>query len=175
MNEETARTFLSKMPGEVFDIYVAPLIESHGWPFDSEGISTDALEARRWYQMFDLQSVQTIGDLSWKRQWFPFSLNLFFPRSKQIVEAIIEHHAGIYFHAGIANVADTKTKFFRAREYIAGTGRMPVPVILQYDMFGLRVLDGNHRVAAMASFPNTSECVVDCWIGYAKGDPACPV
>jgi len=34
------------------------------------------------------------------------------------------------------------------------TGRMPVPVILIQDWNGLRILDGNHRLAAIPSFAN---------------------
>ena len=152
------------MPDEVFAIYIEPLIQTHGWPSASLEAMPMSSEALRWFQMFDRQSIQTISQLSWKRHTARFSFTAFHPRSQQVIAAIIEHHSG-GFHAAIANVADTRAKFFRARDYIARTGRMPVPVVLQQDPMGLRILDGNHRLAAMASFPNSGDGIVDCWIG----------
>ena len=168
MSVEVAREFFASMPGEVFNIYIAPLIEGHGWPFDSTGQASNLFEARRWFQMFDRQRVETIRQLSWEKNRFSFDFTLFHPRSKQVIAAIIEHHLGIRSHTAIANVADTRDKFFRARDYIARTGLMPVPVILQYDVTGtLRILDGNHRLAAMASFHNSEGGTVDAWIGVS--------
>ncbi len=161
----TARASLSSMPDDVFDIYLVPLIKRHGWPFDVSGFPLDIAEARRWFQMLDHQSVKTISQLSWERCEIPFPLARFHPRSHQVVTMIIEHHTGVCFHAGIADVADTRNKLVRARNYIARTGQMPVPVILQRDPLGLRVLDGNHRLAAMASLPNAESGIIDAWIG----------
>ena len=81
------------------------------------------------------------------------------------MKALIEHHSGIAFYANLTNVANSRDKFFGARDYIAHTGRMPVPVVLQNDMPGFRILDGNHRLAAMASFTNANAGMVDAWIG----------
>lgn len=165
MNVTVAKALLANMPDDVFKIYIAPLIESHGWPFDSSGLPLNIVEARRWHQMFDLQSVQTIRQLSWERRKIPFVLARFHPRSHQVVTMIVEHHTGVSFHAGIANVADTRNKLVRARNYIARTGQMPVPVILQRDQRGLRILDGNHRLAAMATVGNANGRIIDCWLG----------
>lgn len=165
MNAQIARQFLANMPHDVFNSYIAPRIKDYGWPFDRNGFSVNRVEARRWFQMFDLQSVQKIRQLYWERREIPFPQAVFHPRSYQVVNMIIEHHGGIAYHAGIAKVADTRNKFFRARDYIARTGRMPVPVILQTDALGLRILDGNHRLAAMASSNNASDGIIDAWIG----------
>src|SRR5688572_23466407 len=125
MNLEVAREFFSSMPPEVFSIYIARLIEAHGWPFDALGNASDLFEARRWSQMFDRQRLETIRQLLWERQRFSFDFTLFHPRSKQVIVAIIEHHLNIRFHTAIANVTDSRNKFFRARDYIASTGLMP--------------------------------------------------
>lgn len=167
MDTQVARSLLPDMPDEVFDIYIEPLIQAHGWPFTFLEEVPTSPEASRWFQMFDRQSLKTISDLSWERHTTRFSFTAFHPRSQDVITAIIEHHSNIRFHAAIANVADTRNKFLRARDYIARTGTMPVPVILQQDPLGLglRILDGNHRLAAMASFPNAEAGIVDCWIG----------
>ena len=154
------------MPVEVFKIYIAPLIEAHGWPFDSEGLPLNRAEALRWFQMFDHQSVETISQLSWERTRFSFDFTLFHPTAQNLMKALTEHHLGIAFYASLVHVADSRDKFFNARDYIARTGGMPVPVVLMFDpMGGLRILDGNHRLAGMASFHNASSGIVDAWVG----------
>lgn len=161
-----ARTLLSSMPDDVFNIYIAPLIESHGWPFNIHGAIIDPVEAKRWHQMFDLQSVEAIRQLSWERHALSFSLGLFHPRSQRVITMLIEHHGNYAFHAGIANVANSRIKLFRARDYIARTGQLPAPVILQNDWEGLRILDGNHRIAALVTFgDDTNGAPLDAWIG----------
>ena len=165
MNILTARAMLANMPDEVFDIYIAPLIESHGWPFESlDRPPSNPIEGRRWFQMFDLQSVQTISQLSWKRLEIPFAHAGFHPRAHQVVTALINLHVfGV--NTFVTPIANTREKFFSARAYIQETGTMPVPVILQYDSEGFRILDGNHRLAAMTSFSNNDAGIIDCWVG----------
>jgi hypothetical protein len=151
------------MPEEVFNIYIEPLIQWHGWPFSSLDEPTTP-ETMRWVQMFDRQSIKTISQLSWERHKIPFVFGLFYPRSQDIIAALIKWHIG-GVNTFAANIADSRVKFFSARAYIEKTGAFPVPVILQRDPLGLRILDGNHRLAAMASFPNANQGIVDCWVG----------
>jgi hypothetical protein len=165
MNLMVARKLLANMPDDVFHIYIAPLIEAHGWPFDLSGNASNLAEARRWFLMFDRQRIETIRQLTWERESFPFSFGLFHPNAQNLMKALIDHHSGIAFYADLTNVTNSRDKFFSARDYIARTGQMPIPVVLQNDMPGLRILDGNHRLAAMASFTNANAGMVDAWIG----------
>jgi len=159
-----ARKLLASMPDDVFNIYITPLIEAHGWPFHVNGSVLNPPEVRRWFQMFDHQFVQAISQLTWERRKIPFALARFHPRSYEVVAALINLHVfGV--NTFVAPIANTREKFFSARAYIAETGTMPVPVILQHDLLGLRILDGNHRLAAMASFSNANDGIIDCWLG----------
>jgi len=166
MSVDVARALFPNMPDGVFNIYIASLIErGEEWPFESLDQASSPW-VRRWEQNFDHQSIKTISQLSWERHKIRFPFGLFSPRSQGIITALIQHHTGVEFYTAITKIADSRNKFFRARDYIARTGQMPVPVILQRDPpLGIRILDGNHRLAAMASFPNANECVVDCWVG----------
>jgi len=162
MNTQVARKLLANMPDEVFGIYIVPLIQLHGWPFES--LDTQSPDTALWMLMFDNQSVKMINQLSWKRYEMPFSLAVFHPRAQRTIFGLLDEHIrGI--PTPYANVINTKARFRSCREFIARTGRMPVPVVLQQDPMGLRILDGNHRLAAMASFANSSNGIVDCWIG----------
>src|SRR5262249_7969877 len=134
-----------------------------GWPFRSldEPRSPDT---DFWYQMFDHHSLQKISELVWEREKMYFSLAAFHPTSQERITGICDTHIrGI--HTPFANIKNARERFLSARDYIARTGRMPKPVILMEDWHGLRILDGNHRLAAMASFSNADKGIVDCWIG----------
>jgi hypothetical protein len=163
MNILIARQLLANMPDEVFSLYIEPLIELHGWPFTSLDDPPSRANAL-WLQMFDHQSVKSISQLSWERHEIPFSFRSFHPVAQQVIAGLVNQHVG-GLNTPYANVLNTKARFASCRSYIAHTGRMPAPVILMQDWKGLRILDGNHRLAAMASFSSATAGIVDCWIG----------
>jgi len=160
MSVEVARQLLANMPDEVFNLYIAPLIPSYGWPFQK----LESPAEGHWLLAFDHRSLKELSQLSWERLDMPFSLTVFDPSSQDRITAIGDQHIR-GMSTPFAHIENARERFFRARDYIARTGRMPVPVVLMWDWDGLRILDGNHRLAAMASFSNASACTVDCWIG----------
>jgi hypothetical protein len=160
MDTQVARKLLTNMPDELFSLYMEPLIEEYGWPFSSPDSPTNM----PWYQLFDGLPFKTICQLSWERQEMGFSFGLFHRYAQtQILGLLQTHILGINTY--YSSIPNTEARFHRAHDYIARTGRMPVPVVLIQDPRGLRILDGNHRLAAMASFSNSSNGIVDCWIG----------
>lgn len=155
-----ARAMLRNMPDEVFRIYLEPLIRSNGWPF--RGVDSPTFGV--WRNYFDGHTLKKISQLTWKREKISFRFARFHPSSKDRIRWIIGAH--IYgLNTPCANVVNGRARFIRCQRYIASTARMPVPVILMRSYAGLRILDGNHRLAAMASLPNSSIGVIDCWIG----------
>jgi hypothetical protein len=163
MSIQRARLLLRKMPDELFALYMEPLIKEHGFPF----YLPDSPTTWPWTQLFDCHSFKTICELSWQRNEIAFSLAAFHVFSQKQIKGLLQTHIlGIQteFYKDIPN---TEARFHRARSYIARTGRMPLPVVVMQDLDGggLRILDGNHRLAAMASFSNSHEGIVDCWIG----------
>jgi len=163
MSVIVARELLANMPDEVFSLYIEPLIQLHGWPFWSLDQPRSS-ETDDWIRMFDGHSLKTISQLSWERDQMSFSLAVFHPLAQKTIAGLLDQHIhGL--STPYAHVINTKARFDSCHTFIASTGRMPKPVILMEDWHGLRILDGNHRLAAMASFSNADKGVVDCWIG----------
>jgi hypothetical protein len=161
-NRARAKRLLAKMPDELFTLYMEPLIEEHGFPFYAPSTPTHM----PWKQLFDCHEFETICELSWKRKEIAFSLAAFHPFSQKQIQGLLYTHI-LGLNTDYAHIPNTEARFRRACSFIASTGRMPVPLVLMEDLDGggLRILDGNHRLAAMASFANADKGMVDCWIG----------
>lgn len=157
-----AKRLLAKMPDELFTLYMKPLIEEHGFPFYAPSTPTHM----PYWQLFDCHEFQTICELSWKRKEIAFSLTRFHRFAQKQIKGLLQTHV-LGIETVFTNIPNTQARFRRARSYIASTGRMPVPIVVMQDLDGggLRILDGNHRLAAMASFSNADQGIVDCWIG----------
>jgi hypothetical protein len=156
MHSLRARLSLPNMPEELFRQYMEPMIAEHGWPF----YSLDSPTPMPWLQLFDCHEVRTISELFWARREFKFSLGVFHRYARTQITGLLDAHV---FGADneYSTIPNTKARFHQARRYIADSGRMPVPVVLMKDandlrLSELRILDGNHRLAAMASLPNAT-------------------
>ncbi len=160
MDTQVARELLANMPDELFGLYMEPLIKEYGWPFTSPESPTNM----PWWQLFDGLPFKTICQLSWERKEFPFSFGLFHRYARTQILGLISTHI-FCINNEYSSIPNTEARFRRTRDFIARTGRMPVPVVLIQDPGGLRILDGNHRLAAMASLSNSINGVVDGWIG----------
>ena len=156
-----AKGMLPAMPDEVFDEWLAPLIKSDGWPFFTEfSIPTGV-----WSQYLDGHSIQSIKRLNWKRGQIIRNFYSFCQESRNIIRWIIDQH----LHGVATPVARIKNgkggeSFFRSREFIERTGRLYAPVILIKETFGYKVMDGNHRVAALFAV-RRNILAFDVWTG----------
>jgi hypothetical protein len=160
MDTQVARKLLANMPDELYSLYMEPLIEQYGWPFTSP----DSPTIMPWWRLFDGLPFKIICQLSWERQEFPFSFGLFHRYARTQIQGLISTHI-FGLKNEYSSIPNTEARFHRARDYIERTGRMPVPVVLIQDPGGLRILDGNHRLAAIASLPSSISNIVDGWIG----------
>jgi hypothetical protein len=165
MDSLRAKRLLPNMPDELFRSYMEPMIAEHGWPF----YSLDSPTTMPWWQLFDCYNLRTISELLWERREFQFSMDNFHRYARtQIAGLLAAHLSGV--NNEYSTIPNTKMRFHNARQYIADSGRMPLPIVLMKDtndlrLTELRILDGNHRLAAMASLPNAIDCIVDSWIG----------
>ncbi|MDZ4404228.1 hypothetical protein [Prosthecobacter sp.] len=159
---EKAKGMLPKMPEDVFNIWIRPLIESNGWPFES----IHSLHSNRnWFQYFGGNSIQTISNLVWHSQQIPLLGSRLHPNSQQIINWIILS----YVHGRPTPVTKIKNgkgreSFLRSRQFIKSTGRLHTPLVLLEDSLGYHILDGNHRFAACVSLRPTPLFTVDAWI-----------
>jgi hypothetical protein len=156
-----ARSIFKNMPDEVFYMWIGPLIGEIGWPFLSV---QDSNFNTAWRLLFYGKSIQYIAKLSWERCEMPFASIRFEPFSEQRINGLIAGHV-----RGIDNrlmdIKGGRGRFFKFRELIAVNGRVPAPALLMLNDKDYSILDGNHRIAALASLPNASELMLDCWVG----------
>ena len=165
MDTLRAKRLLPNMPEELFRLYMEPMIIQHGWPF----YSLESPTTMPWSQLFDCHDIRTISELFWQRHEFPFSIRVFHRYSQRQIKGLVATH--VFGDTNeYSSLPNTKARFIQAQSYLGESGRMPVPVVLMKDantqtIDELRILDGNHRLAAMASLPNSTACIVDCWLG----------
>jgi len=153
------------MPDEVFEIWIAPLVASSGWPFT---LTDNPDDWGYWSQYFGGQSVEAVNQRAWKRQYLPLELGLFHPGARNIIKLVLL----AYTHrdtAALAKVKEVKggkgeDSFLRSREFIKRTGRLYAPVILREDWEGYRIVDGYHRIAACFSLNLPATFALEAWI-----------
>ncbi len=145
-------------------MYIAPLVEDYGWPFHSVHSSVFGTQ---WDNFFDHHSLKDIADLRWTRQKTPFSSARFHPDSENRIRWIIGAHV-FGRRTPCAALKNGKARFLAFRKLTAKTGRLPAPAILMEDWLGFRILDGNHRISALASLPNSNALTLDYWLGKSN-------
>ncbi len=169
MSLADAKKIMVKMPAEVFDGWLGSLIDEDGtrdeWPFKTAYAPTNGTI---WRQYLDGHTIKTISDLAWKREQIPGVSALFNPSARERIKWIIDAH----IHGRLTPVAKLKEgkageSFFRSREFIKRTGRLHTPPILIKQFQGYQIMDGNHRLAALFSIPN-SFAMLDCWVGHIE-------
>lgn len=167
---EHAQSMFPKMPQEVFDLWLRPLIGDDEWPFSS---IYDGTKGTVWFQYFWGESIRMVAQLSWERKKLPLSISLFSPESALTINEIIEAHMrGI--ESPIAKIKNGKAResFHRSRKFIEQTGRLYTPVVLRGDFDDFQIVDGNHRIAAAFSLGLDESFLFDTWIGHRK-ESAC--
>ncbi len=160
MSAALARQVLHRMPQEVFDVYIEPLVRVYGWHFQTEDASA-AFTA--WRGILGGQSLKCIANLSWKRQELTALHTAFHPDSKFRVGILIGQN--MKGQAIRTNIADTKARFLKARRFIARTAKMPTPPVLMRTFSGYLILDGHHRIAAMLSLSPSAGFTFRAWVG----------
>ena len=166
---EVAKGLFPLMAGtDVFEIWLAPIINNCGWPF--KGLS-DGIAGTEWERVFTWQPLQKIAQLNWHRVALPFSDITFTPQAQSTIDAMFETHVCNFNNPSLLKIKNTRERFTRCYEFTRRTGRTPVPCVLFADVGGYSIFDGNHRLGAMWTVSSESDipCVLDAWIG-SSGD-----
>jgi len=157
-----AQALFPNMPKEVFDLWLAPLIASDGWPFTSIFSSTFGTI---WYRYFEGHPLKFFHDLLWYRENIPCFFSSFHPSSRYVIQLLIDTHLkNIPTIATQVKGGKGRESFLGSLKFIQRTGRFYTPVVLiTYD--GLyQLMDGNHRIAALFSL-GVNGFPIDAWIG----------
>lgn len=144
---QRAKAMLPNMPTEVFDIWIAPLVASAGWPFYTPN---DLNIAGSWSQYLRRKTVEQINNLVWRRRQVPCDLRAFQPDTREIIKLVILAYA----HgnkAALAKVGRVKNgrggeSFLRSYRFIERTGRLYTDVVLLEYPNGFQIADGAHRI-----------------------------
>lgn len=159
---EAAKSMFPNMPDEVFDLWLAPLIESDGWPFNSLSSPT---RGTIWYRYFEGHSLYVINNLFWEYKLIPCLLNRFHPNSVNVL-ALLAYDYTHNLSALTAELKDGKGResFTRSQKFIKRTGRIHTPVVFIVDSGLYQIMDGNHRIAALFSI-GLNGLTIEAWIG----------
>ncbi len=60
---------------------------------------------------------------------------------------------------------EAKRRFQLVKEHIRTHGQVPAPCVLMFEIDGYAILDGHHRIGALASLPKCAALNLDTWIG----------
>lgn len=155
-----ARAMLPNMPVEVFDIWIAPLVKTGGWPF----LNNRSPASGQWVNNFSGHSLHLISQLRWELHNLPGSLTSFNPILKKRLALLAKQYiTGIrQFNCAITN---GPARFRRALAYVRVHKCVPKPVIAIQGTFHLELLDGNHRLAAMLTAGLLPRRSIQVWVG----------
>lgn len=176
--KEQARAMFPSMPDSVFLIWLAPLIESGGWPFTLLNQST---VNTGWQRLLDGVSLESIARRVWTRRFIPCSFDAFYHTAIQTILGICAAHIPgwptnipglspdqvcqlITILRGLKG-GRASASFQRSLAYVNEHGNLHTPAVLLQEQGGLKIMDGNHRLAAIFSLPMSGTLCIDAWIG----------
>ncbi len=154
------------MPDEVFDSWFLPIIKDHNsWPYQNIFAGHPS---RQWEQYFAFFSLKDIANCIWKSMTLFFDLSCLDPLSNSTIETLIQKHVNHIDITGNFNVRDSQNRFFGFVEFIKKSKSLPAPIIGLHTDEGLRVLDGNHRLAALTYLNLRGKIPCVTWVGAPK-------
>jgi hypothetical protein len=133
------------MPCEVFDLWIRPYIKDYGWPFS---VSKMSVADTKWQRFFLGRSLDYWAAIHWHLAKVAFREKLFNTDSTNRIRWIIDN---VVFgkDTPTTNVEDTSKRFWTCAAFIQNHGNLPHPIVAVATPFGLSVVDGNHRLAAL--------------------------
>ena len=156
-----ARSMLNKIPNEVFDIWLYPIIKKHGFPFKDVN---DNIHKHILYGYFCCTSLKLISDLDWQRLSELTSKKICLEETSfVIIQSIITNYLTDKWTFGVGPIINSKERFLSHKKSIQRTGRIETPIIFRKAPHGLLILDGSHRLAALFSI-NREDILFDAWV-----------
>lgn len=159
---EQAKAMLPNVPREVFDTYLGEMIIDLGWSSD---IASNLKIFTQGFFKLGALSLYEIGQLRWHVSSLFLNKDILCPYSYSDIQLLIRDHVNGNETFMRWSIAESKPRFLWHMAYIKGTGHLFAPVVLVRTQSGLRILDGNHRIAALFSLEQQDKIPVDAWIG----------
>lgn len=160
---QKAKSMLPKMPDEVFETWLLPIIRDHNsWPYRTIFSPHPSLQ---WRQYFGLFTLNDISNCLWHRMNLTFDMSCLDPISNRTIDILIKKHVYNLETTVRLNVRNSKMRFFEFVEFIERTRSIPATIIGINTDNGLRILDGNHRLSALTYLGLRGSITCPTWIG----------
>ncbi|RLT90784.1 hypothetical protein [Ketobacter sp. GenoA1] len=162
-NVMQARSMFKKMPDDVFINYLAPLISDLGWPFESD---EQSVIGTSWERVLNGVSLKDLSSANWGVCEVNFSRFPICPQSENDIRLVIENSNSSADNYLGYDLKRCRESFFFNRHYLIQNGEFisPVVLLISKELF-VKVLDGNHRLAALFSVGAKKYKSLKAWVG----------
>jgi hypothetical protein len=152
------------MPDEVFEMWIKPIVEGYGWPFET---SSDETKGTKWYYVLARLPLTFWSDVKWMRFELELSGAPLSALSRMAIDSIIQG-ALTGCSTITANVTDSKQRFGACAAYVRAHGAIPKSIIGLMRVGSLEIVDGNHRLAALIHVGAPDGYKVPFWMPVLK-------
>ena len=157
-----AKAMLPNIPDEVFDGFLSPLIDSFGWPFSSV---SQILDGTEWCRILYPLTLPELSALKWNRKLFTLESHSLYKGSVADLEHIIRNKVeNIWAPIGRDSTPCRMSLLWHEAD-IMETGKFCSPITIAKTPTGWKILDGNHRVAALFTLDLVEKVQIDAWVG----------
>ncbi len=158
-----AISMLNELPARVGEDFLAPLIQDIGWPFKC---IKDNLLDTDWHRILYPLTLEQFAQLKWCRKKFLLDKDMLHPVSKDDIHLIIRNQIeNVWTAIGRDSEYCRQSTAWHKRSILSAR-RFCAPVTLAFTADGLKILDGNHRVAALFDTGLCKTVEIDAWIGF---------
>ena len=142
-----ARSIFSKMPDQLFDMYIRSLIHDVGyWPFCT---CSDLTSGTDWHRIFSTVSLYEQATCSWKLDTITPDCYNITPRSLGDINLMLQNYEGtLFFKVGGYDYDYCKKSTEYHIRHLQKFGTYYLPVVIYPIVGQFHVLDGNHRIGA---------------------------
>ena len=162
-----ASRLFPELPAEVSKGFLAPLIHDIGWPFNSV---EECLNGTDWHRIMYPFTLQQFAQLRWRREALLFDKRLLHPISKNDFRLVIRNLREDVWAAVGRDSEPSRKSFAYHRSRVLSTHDFCAPVTLAATPVGFKVLDGNHRVAALLTSGLSQTVPLDAWVGFSSNE-----
>ena len=156
---------LSNMPAEVFDCFIAPIVGDIGWPFRAPDDPVRLLSAE-WLRILHPITLAGLCSAEWRKIELFAHEQLFCEESRADIRAVIRNKSEDVW-ACLGRDSEPCRASLLHHERVAVTARRfdsPVTLFALGDNT-FKVLDGNHRIAALLTTDLQDKIMIEAWIG----------
>jgi hypothetical protein len=160
---ESARAMFPLMPDEVFQAWIVPMIEFHGWPFESVD---DLIFTGKWPYLLLGQPLANWADAIWAKESREYAtLRLASESTTSVMNIATSAFHGVPDETA-SKIAHSGERARRCLSHVIEHGSIPgFLTVLDGPRGELTLVDGHHRLAACWQ-ANVKGMKVDLWIAH---------